>query len=95
MGKAHYWLRAEAISITLRYAQKFIITSQFRLNNNNLNNKNMKAKKYRYFDLELKDGQKITAKAPQAKITVSYAWNVMYHHAKVKKDDVTNIIGIE
>ena len=27
----------------------------------------MKAKKYRYFELELKDGQKITAKAPQAK----------------------------
>ena len=55
----------------------------------------MKAKKYRYFELELKDGQKITAKAPQAKITVSYAWSVMYHHAKVKKDDVINIIGIE
>ena len=55
----------------------------------------MKAKKYRYFELELKDGQKITAKAPQSKITVSYAWSMMYHHTKVKKDDVINIIGIE
>jgi hypothetical protein len=55
----------------------------------------MKTIKYRYFELELKDGQKITAKAPQAKITTDYAWNVMYHHAKVKKDDVINITGIE
>lgn len=55
----------------------------------------MKAEKYRYFELELKDGQKITVKAPQSKITVAYAWNVMYHHARVKKDDVINIIGIE
>jgi hypothetical protein len=55
----------------------------------------MKTEKYRYFELELKSGQKITAKAPQTKITTAYAWNVMYHHAKVKKDDVINIIGIE
>ena len=55
----------------------------------------MKTEKYRYFELELKDGRKIIAKAPQAKITTAYAWNVMYHHAKVKKDDVINITGIE
>ena len=45
----------------------------------------MKTEKYRYFELELKDGQKITAKTPQTKITTTYAWNVMYHYAKSKK----------
>ena len=55
----------------------------------------MKTEKYRYFELELKSGQKITVKAPQAKITTAYAWTIMYHHAKVNKNDVINMIGIE
>ena len=45
----------------------------------------MKTEKYRYFELELKDGQKITAKAPQAKITTALRLECYVSSCKSKK----------
>ena len=50
--------------------------------------------KFKYFELTLKDGSKVTAKAP-SKATVSYSLNVAYHWAKVCKNDVISIKGIK
>ena len=50
--------------------------------------------KFNYFELTLKDGTKVTAKAP-AKVTLNYALNVAYHWAKVHKEDVISIKGIK
>ena len=50
--------------------------------------------KFKYFELSLKDGTKVTAKAP-AKVTINYALNTAYHWAKVCKNDVISIKGIK
>lgn len=55
----------------------------------------MKAEKYKYFELTLKDGSKITVKAPSSKLTLEYASKLAYHWAKVNKDDIINIVGIK
>ena len=50
--------------------------------------------KFKYFELTLKNGTKVTAKAP-SKVTVAYALNVAYHWAKVCKEDVSSLKGIK
>lgn len=54
-----------------------------------------KQDKYRYFELTLKDGSKVTTKAPQGKLTVEYASKLAYHWAKVDKESVVNVVGIK
>ena len=46
--------------------------------------------KFKYFELTLKDGTKVTAKAP-SKVTLNYALNVAYHWAKVNRNEVFNV----
>ena len=50
--------------------------------------------KFKNFELALKNGTKVTAKAP-SKVTINYALNVAYHWAKVRKEDVISIKGIK
>lgn len=54
-----------------------------------------KQDKFRYFELILKDGSKVTTKAPQRKLTVEYATKLAYHWAKVDREDVISIVGIK
>lgn len=55
----------------------------------------MKFEKFKLFELTLKDGSKITAKAPASKLSLEYASKLAYHWAKVEKEDVINVIGLK
>lgn len=55
----------------------------------------MKAEKFKKFELNLKDGSKVIVKAPTSKLTLEYASKLAYHWARVPKDDVIKVIGLQ
>lgn len=54
----------------------------------------MKAIKYKNAIVVLKDGSEITVKSPAGKLSAEYFTKHAYHYARVKKEDIRDVILI-
>ena len=55
----------------------------------------MKKDTYSSFELTLTDGSTVIAKVPKRPVTINYAANIAYHWAKIPKEKIRSITGIE